>query len=98
MENRSFFGIFEFNHSIMDGGDKTINYEHVVITRDIPSLGLKSGEVFTTCWWDIERGIFHFINWGKPVMGCEEPNSKSRKVNQFELAPYMVWRDQDLPK
>lgn len=92
----SFFRIFDFNHSLMDGGDKTINYEGVVITRDIPYLGLKAGATFHSCWWNVEDAYFHFINW-KPG-AIYQPNETSIKVNQFELAHYMVWFDKDLPK
>jgi len=96
----SFFGIFTYNHIDMEGADRCINLEDVTITRDIPSLGLKKGQHFHTCWWYVDVGMFHFINWErKPdYSGTVQPNKTSFEINQFRLAPYMVWRDKDLPK
>lgn len=90
----SFFNCFDYQDLYMDGGDKTINMDGVVITRDIPSLGLVKGTRYETCWWNIGRGTFHFINWmPEPEKNQSfEPNpQKSVEITQADLSQYCNW-------
>lgn len=95
----SFYRLFDYSSSLLDGGDQTMNFELVTITRDIPSLKLVKGAEYEVCWFDWKLGVFQFINWR-----FENPNhqvsdwNKSFKVNQFELAPYMLWDEEDFLK
>lgn len=93
MEN-SFYRIFEYASTYMDGGDKTINFDGVKIIKDIPLLGLFSGAEYTTCWFNLEDMTFYFIVWSNFAdnEGTYYPDdARSLKIKQSDLAQHCVW-------
>lgn len=89
---QSFYNCFEFDHMILDGGDKTVNFEMIKITKGLPKLKLEEGMTFDSCWWNIENATFYFINWQlNPETKVYNPDSKSVCVKQSDLAKHCIW-------
>jgi len=89
----SFFSIFSYAFVETEGGDKTICYEIITITRDIPELGLVKGKVFDSCYWNVDECKFIFFSLEPFELGGKEV--ERIEVNQVKLAKYMCWWDSD---
>lgn len=105
--SESFFNLFNYHHREDGACDGIYIFEIVEIERFINTkLGrkLNKGDKFEAVWFNFTDATFHFITQWIPEEGgnWEDSNRVAREdsfiINQADIAPFLVWCDEDLPE
>jgi hypothetical protein len=101
-EIKSFFNLFSYTDFDDETDDCLYIYGRCIILRNVKTSSgeLVAGQKYEDVWFDFKTCRFEFISYWKrnPNNNYWTPGPGSFVVNSSELAPYMVWRDEDLPK
>lgn len=94
-----FFTIFSFGHHMHDAIDGGIVYEQITILKDVITsngFSLKAGTEYEAVWFLLDKQVFQFIDWKRPVDPSKDttwnPDPQTFvEIPQKELAPFCKW-------